>query len=404
MRQLLKFELKKILHKKVNQIAMTLGLLLIVVSDVLLIHGESLSAEGGNEIKGVEAIERQAEIENALTSELSEEFLTEFLWEYQHAIQENPLEYDYSLIEAKVNLYSLIAANYAEWNDQWDWEDLNQITTEKGIHFYEKRLEKIETLLNAEYSFGNYTDYEKDYWLQKAEGISTPFVWGSKAVWDIIWRGIKILLFQCFVISICIAPIFAGEYQNRTDALILSSKHGKNKLILAKIVAAFVFTLCYMVLCGIFSIGINVAVLGVDGWNIPIQLWDTIIPYEFNAAEACALNVLMMLLISFLLTALTLLFSTVCKNQMIALAIDILLFFGTVFLPFSKTSKLWNHILYLCPVYTSDLKNVFNNYVSYQFGNRVISYLDMTVITYVVIIMICLCCAGINFKNHQIGK
>ena len=44
--------------------------------------------------------------------------------------------------------------------------------------------------------------------------------------------------------------------------------------------------------------------------------------------------------------------------KMIALAIDVLLFFETVFLPPSKASSLWNHICYLLPVHIFDLKEV----------------------------------------------
>ena len=83
---------------------------------------------------------------------------------------------------------------------------------------------------------------------------------------------------------------------------------------------------------------INVMILGIDGWNLPIQLWSTIIPYHLNAAEACGLSLLILFLSSFLITAITLMFSTICKSQMVTLVFDVLLLFGTVFIPFSKTS------------------------------------------------------------------
>ena len=96
--------------------------------------------------------------------------------------------------------------------------------------------------------------------------------------------------------------------------------------------------------------------------------------------------------------------SAVFKNQLIALAVDILLYYGTVFLPFSKTSGLWNHIKYLLPINSFELKNVLKAYSSYQFGNVIISYLEMIIIVYVFITIICLCGAGRSFKKHQIGR
>ena len=402
MKQLLKFELKKILSRKVNLIAMALGMLLIVFSNIAIINGESLYLDENHYLEGVDAIKTEEEVENALTSELNEEFLTDFLQEYQQEASGD--EYDYPLIASKRNLFALIAGNYTEFNEQWGWEDLNDISTDNGIGFYERRMEKIRTLLNADYSYGNYTESEKEYWLQKAEAVKTPFTWGSKNTWDMIWSSIGLLFYQFFVISICIAPVFAGEYQNRTDALILSAKHGKTKLIYAKIMASFIFTSIDMALCSIVSIGINICMLGVGGWNLPVQLWNTIIPYQLTVIEACALNLLVLFLISFSLTAVSLMLSALFKSQLIALAVDILLYYGTVFTPFSKSSGLWNHIKYLLPINSFELQNVLKAYNSYQFGNVIISYLEMIIIVYVLVTIICLCSAGRSFKNHQIGR
>ena len=406
MKQLLKFELKKLFSRKVNLIAMALGMLLIVFSNIALINGESLYLGEDNIIEGVDAIKTKEEVENALTSELSEEFLTKFMQGYQREIQKNPSEdeYDYSLIADKSNLFVLIAGNYTEFNDQWEWKDLNYISTDHGIGFYERRMEKIRTLLDADYSYGNYTEAEKEYWMRKAEAIMTPFTWGSKNTWDRIWDSISLLFYQFFVISICLAPVFAGEYQNRTDALILSSKHGKTKLIYAKILASFIFTLFDIVLCSIVSIGINVCMLGVGGWNLPVQLWNTIIPYQLTVIEACTFNLLVLFLISFSLTAVSLMLSALFNSQMIVLAVDLLLCYGTAFIPFSKTSELWNHIKYLLPINSVELKNVLKAYNSYQFGHVIISYLEMIIIVYIMITVICLCCTGRSFRNHQIGK
>ncbi len=396
MRQLLYFELKKILDRKANQIALLLGLLLAVICNVMQIQGETLTVDG-QELKGIEAILRQQEIENALTDELDEEFLTSFLREYQRQIASNPSGYNYSLIESKSNLFSLYAKNYTEWNEHFDWETLNKIPTEGGIAFYDRRMEKIETLLNADYSYGNYTEAEKQYWLEKAAAVSTPFPWGSRNTWSIIWNGIGMLCYQFLVVGLCIAPVFAGECQNRTDALLLTTKYGKNRAIFAKLLISFTFSVLYIALCGLVGMGINVALLGTEGWNLPIQLWDTLFPYEWTAAQACIMNLGVMLLITLLLTAFTLMLSAVSKNPVIVLAADILLFFGTAFLPSSKSSGLWNRIICLVPLHCSDLQNVLKTYNDYPFGNLVISHLGMMFLVYMFLTVICTLCADLGF-------
>lgn len=262
----------------------------------------------------------------------------------------------------------MIARNYVEFNEAVDFEIPGRIDTENDPDFYDRRMEKINTLLNAEYTFGNYTEAEKIYWLRKARQIPTPFSWGSIEIWDTICRSIAMSFYLFLVISLCIAPVFSGEYQNRTDALLLTTRHGKTKVITAKILASFAFTFLYTAFCNLISMGIMIASLGINGWNLPVQLWDTIIPYQMTAAEACAVNLLIMFLVAFLLTACSLLLSAINRSPMIVLAIDILLFFGTIFLSSSKTSGLWNKILLLLPMNCIDLLTVLRSYRSYPFG------------------------------------
>lgn len=403
MKELLKYEFVKIAGRKVNLIAMVLGLLLIVMSNILVLRDDSLYISEENSLKGIAAIRTRTEMENQLTPELSEEFLTAFLRDYQQTTKEQSLEYDWSRISKNRNLFVLIADNYTAFNDHWSWEYLLTINTDGGIGFYGRRTEKIKSILNADYSYGNYTEAEKQYWLHKNASVSTPFIWGSNDTWSVIWDSVCLLIYLLFVISICIAPVFSGEYQNRTDALLLASKYGKNKLIHAKILAAFLFTFLYMTLCSIINIGISIGILGIDGWNLPVQLWYTVIPYPWTVLTACVMNLLILFLISFLLTGVSLWLSSICKSPMIVLATDILLFYGTLFIPWSKASRLWNQILYLLPIHCFNLQDVLRKYNCYSFGNLVFSHLDMIIIVYLLLTILCVCFAGRCFKKHQIG-
>ncbi|MCM1112674.1 MAG: hypothetical protein NC399_05415 [Muribaculum sp.] len=403
MRQLYYFEFKKILQRKVNQIAALLGFLLMIACTVFQIRRESLR-DDGREFTGAAAILRQETVENALTAELDEPFLTDLVREYQRQASSHPDGYDYTLIEAKSNLFACIAKNYTEWNEHFDWKVLNRIPAADGIGFYDRRISKIETLLNAEYSYGNYTEAEKEYWLQKAETVRTPFRWGSPATWDILWNVIALLFFLFFVISICIAPVFAGEYQNRMDALLLTAKYGKSKVIAAKIMASFTFSFLYIALCCTVCTGIIGGLLGIDGGDLPVQLWDTVIPYPMTVRDACAWNLLILFLIASFLTAFSLLLSALSKSPMVVLAIDIVCLWGTVFLPSSKTCSLWNRILYLLPVHCFDLQTVLKTYTDYPIGNHIFSYLEMIFITYIGLTAVCLLCTGKGFTAHQVKR
>ena len=49
-----------------------------------------------------------------------------------------------------------------------------------------------------------------------------------------------------FVIVICVSPVFSSEYESGAAALLLTTKHGKGRLVWSKLVAALLFTAGYL--------------------------------------------------------------------------------------------------------------------------------------------------------------
>lgn len=407
MLSLIGFELKKIGKKRVNRVAMCLGLFLLLFVNYYSIQGEEFQLkEEDPKVKGLEAVKMQAEYDKAQTGVLSEEYLTEMVTDYQNQLKKlgtGEEGYDWWLISPNTNIFSIVCNNYSEWNEQWHWKDLAYIHTADGIGFYERRLEKIRNGLNMDYSYGNYTEKEKQFWMEKAQSVTTPFLFGNTETWNFIWNNIGVLFYLLFVISICIAPIFAGEYQNRTDALILTAKFGKTRLIGAKIIAVFLFSVGYTLLCTVISAGSLMAVLGVEGYDLPVQLFSKNSPYDWTVLKAVTVHLGIMLLMAAFIGAFSMLLSARSKNPLIVLAVDFLLLLGTIFIPFSKNSRLINWILFLRPVLVIDFKEVLSTYNSCQIGNVVISYIPMLCIAYGAAAVLCMVFTGRGFSRHQVG-
>ena len=57
--------------------------------------------------------------------------------------------------------------------------------------------------------------------------------------WLTINTCFELLMFAIVAVCIVLAPVFSGEYQAGTDAVILSGKYGKTKLTTAKIMASY---------------------------------------------------------------------------------------------------------------------------------------------------------------------
>ena len=115
------------------------------------------------------------------------------------------------------------------------------------------------------------------------------------------------------------------------------------------------------------------------------------------------MNFVVIVLQAVLITGISLLISAVCNNQIAVLVVDMFLLFLPIFLPSSKTSSLWNHIMYLMPVHTFDMREVLKTYNSCQIAGYVLSYVAMIIIVYLLITVVCTFIAGWTFSKQQVG-
>lgn len=406
MKSMIYYEFAKIFRRKVNVIVMLAGIVLMVVCAVNYVRQEPFyDKASGTYVNGREAFRLEEKTNNEMADYLTEEYLTGVVEGVQekHMDMESDQAYE-QVIRTKEDLISLICKNYADVGDEIDWNKLNEISTENGMGFYERRLDKVEEYLNMDFSYGNYSEAEKEFWMEKEKEVQTPFAWGDKTVMNKIWTMMEVGFYFLFVIAVCTAPVFASEYESGASALLLTTRYGKTKLIYAKILASVLFALVYTAV----GLGIGVGILGLavgfHGAELPVQLWDSIIPYDWSIGKTLWISFAIILLMGLMISLFTMLLSARVKSGLSTLVIMFALLVGPAFLPMSKTSSLWNHINYLFPVRVTMTKDVISTLNSYQFGPVILSYLGMTVLTYVVVAVISFFGIGNGFARHQVSK
>ena len=400
MKKMIYFEFKKVFERKFNVVAMIAGYILILVCVGAFIKDHAYFDEKtGSYIYGLQTYKMSEEKENALTDYLTEDYMTQLSENIQS--QNIPLNTDdgYMQVVAPIReILWVLCDNYMDAREKYvNWNIVNEIPTEGGIHFYERRIEKVEEFLNMDFTYGNYSEEEKAYWLEMEQKVQTPFKWGDKDCMDEIWDIIQIAFYFFFVIAICISPVFAAEYESGAAALLLTTKNGKRKLSYAKILVVVLFSLLYTIVGIGLGVFIEVLAAGFHGADLPVQLWKTTIPYNWTVGKACVVSLAMMLLVVVTLALFTALLSSRVKSGMITLVL-----IGPAFLPMSKESGLWNHINYLFPIRAVGVKDMIKVFNSYQFGNLILSYLTMAVTVYIVISIISLFGIKNGFAKHQV--
>lgn len=207
-------------------------------------------------------------------------------------------------------------------------------------------------------------------------------------------------MFALLAVCIVIAPIFSGEYQAGTDAVILSAKYGKTKLTTAKIIASYLFGVLAFTLHVLVAFGLPLAAFGFDGWDLPMQIANTTIPYPFTFLQAALVNLGVIYLVLFAMIGLTLLLSAKMKSPYFVLIVLVPVLFIPLFLSPNGTTGAYNLTLFLLP-YRSTVPEI-GKYISYQFGGLVLDVFTMRAILYAVLTVIMLPLARFGFKKHQV--
>lgn len=407
---LIKYGFLKILRKKSTLIVMAVSMLVTAfLFGLPVLQFQTYNQEGV--IKGLEGIAYEKEQAAAYSVPLTNEYVTETIREVQQLF-ENPDNvgfdgYEQFLIEdaywdgiaPREDLLNMIAKNYVNPNESAGYNKLPDLDISEGTDFYAARQEKIERLLND--ASRALSEEQKAYWQDMSSKVDATFTYGYYDGWEIIISSFELLMFALLAVCIVIAPVFSGEYQAGTDAVILSAKYGKTKLTTAKIIASYLFGGLAFMLHVIVALGLPLATFGFDGWDLPLQIANTTIPYPFTFLQAVLVNLGVVYLVLFAMIGLTLMLSAKMKSPYLVLIVLVPVLFIPLFLSPNGTTGIYNLTLFLLP-YRSTIPEV-GKYISYQFGGLVLDAFTVRAILYALLTAVMLPLARLGFKKHQVS-
>lgn len=392
---MMRYEWKKIFERKLNVTAMLLGYLLIGIVVYSYISQETFyDPVADSYVEGIQAYRMDQERAKGQTDVITEEYITELIGNIQSRGMDLESDEAYEeVIRPLGDMFYFVSKNYTDMGEEiTDVNALGKVDLKDGAQFYEYRMKKITDFLNMDFSYGNYTEAEKAYWMEKAEHTNLPLRWGSKAVMSKVWEFTFLGVYLWFVVVICTSSVFSSEYESGAAYLLLTTKYGKDRLVWSKIWVSALFTVGYLTVGALLAIVPTALFLGLPDAELPVQLWDSVIPYNITIGQTCLCAFGLILLIGAAIAFTLLCCSAGLRSSMATLVIGTAVIIAPMFFPMSKESSLWNHINYLFPGRAFNLKEIMGSYVSYAAGNVVISYAAMVVIVYVVVCVAALLC------------
>ena len=406
---LIKYEFLKILRRKSTIIVMIVSLIVTAfLFGLPIIQYQTYNQEGV--IKGFDGISYNKEQRKDISVLLTDEYIAQTVQEYQQ-LCENPdnIGFDgtekflvgdsyWNFVAPRESLLRIISNTYDPPNTTTGYNNkFPDLDMTNGANFYQTRNDKIEMLLDSR----NMSDEQKDYWLKMNNAVDTPFQYGYYEGWEIIITSFELVMFALLAVCIVLAPVFSGEYQAGTDSVILSSKYGKSKLITAKIVASLLFGLLAFTLHIVIAFGLPLIAFGFEGWNLPLQIANTAIPYPYTFMQAALINLGVVYLILIAMIALTLFLSAKMKSPYLVLTVIVPVLYIPMFLSPNGATGAYNLTLFLLP-YNATSPEI-GKYISYQFGSLVIDVFSARAALYVALTIIMLPLARLGFRKHQVS-
>lgn len=382
MLNILKFELYKTVKRKLFLFSP-----IIILGTAVILLAASLSSaysydENGNEVRGYKVVRYEKEYAEKISGELTAEKIADVIELYNTIAGKSDNLTEYGTIKESVyiselypyrRLVSYIAAVYTHTGLQPDYNVIKTLTYEDGLDFYGRRNKQISDTLNMDYSYGNYSDAEKNVILKFNGNVSEPYIWGYTLGWEsLIEYAFPFFVILTFTVLINVSPVFSNEFRRGTAQVILSSKHGRSKIFTAKIISAFfISTLMFAVFTGIYVLTFA-AVYGLEGSGASIQSLNLLSVYDLTLGEAFFTAVLISYAAFIFVIFFTLTISVMCKSNFTSVLLALALYFMPIFLNYSKSSKLFNYIADLFPIKALNAFEMFKQYKLYGFSDILI--------------------------------
>ena len=283
------YELKKLFCAKVNLIALTgavIMLVFLVISSISEV--QPVSREAAKELDG-----------RAIDGELIEELKPAMKIENGSTVIEINAEY-----EKYVPTMDVITSVTG-----YDM-DLTQL---QGTEFYELR----EQELNQRIEKQRLSDKEKEFWRNQEAQVSKPFVYHYHSGPANLLKSFQALGFFILLLSaVGLSGVYARESADNMNQLLLCSRYGKKELYLIKFVAGLTWILTVALFVALAIFIPFYCVYGMEGMGEMLQLVKPLSMLPYTLGHMLGVYIVIYLLAAVLFAAVTMLLSVITQNQL----------------------------------------------------------------------------------------
>ncbi len=297
-----------------------------------------------------------------------------------------------------------------EWNQNtWKWtgiqymlsitaDDTNKTYT--ADDFYEKRIDNQEDSM-AE---NKVSEEEIEWWKSEKNQLQTPFTYissfNARALVD--YMG-NILLLILLLAAVCISTVFAGEHRMKTDQIILSTKNGRGKTFIAKLMAAFTFILIWSaVLTSVLYLTVYLS-RGLSGLEAIVQMEVPSSAYPYTFMQFFGKQLLILFTAALLFAAVSMALSEFLRNGIAVMGLMMGFYLATQFIYIPKSHRVISQFMTMLPTDLINLFTLYDHRLVSVFGHYHTMF-DIAPVIYVFIATILCLATWWAYRKYQVGS
>ena len=379
---LYRFELRKILHRRITVVA-------IIVVTLLMIAMNIAEYVAGTKIINLEEQSLSGQpVDNQMLDQMR-----------------SAIEPEYVTLEDGTRMAVSFSARTPAYRPLMDYLTTIGGSIDKAYDMDEKELEKrfcgvIDEALREQ----QLSNTELDYWQQRRTVSPFPLTYGRlQNGWgDSVCIIYVVSLFSMICIAATLSGVFSDEIQLHTDALILSSRNGKAKLVTAKLLAGITAGMLETIIILLVCVGTEFAISGFGGGETSVQFFIGPTAMDMTISRAFWIYTAIMLIIGLLLSVFSMCLSQLCRNSIAVIAVMMVLWLVSMITP----PYSWRLISQVCSYLPVTFLGswTFSDYRTVSLFGHVFTILQAAPIIYVVLAALMSWLTKLSYSRYQITK
>lgn len=323
---MLKYELKKIFSKRINQVLFAIVFLIAIIGSFLAAGSVRYIDKEGQLHTELFSGRRLSEDKNRWSGKLTPEKIEKVVNSIKEISRNFPEEIPDSEYGKTMQSYEDISEfviGILTPDSEWDDNVLYQLSEEQLANIYDIYRDNMKQMVE-EYG----TTPEKKQVIEKEyEKISVPMHYEAKVSWDAILMYLQtFVIILAVVIGFLTIGIFSAEFRMGTGDVLLAAKYGRTKAAKNKILTGIVMaTSIYWFAMGALTL-IAFGIMGISGFSTLYQISDPYSIYVMTYGEYYLLMLFGGYIASLFSAALTMLITVKLRNGNIPAVVPFFIF------------------------------------------------------------------------------